>query len=95
MNEDNSFDRPSNLKKSASSPVVFRPEHMRASPVRQDLQPLEVETNMNPPPHQFGGDFRQPLVSSNGRGAEGEEEQLVEKKVTVDDIIRAIPFGRF
>jgi hypothetical protein len=61
MNEDNSFDsnRPANLKKSASSPIVFRPEHVRAPPVRQDLQPLEVETNMNPPPHQFGGgDFR-------------------------------------
>jgi len=38
---------------------VFRPEHVRGPPVRQDLQPLEVETNMNPPPHQFGGgDFR-------------------------------------
>jgi hypothetical protein len=60
------------------------------------MQPLEVESNVNPPPHYFAKrnpndfDINQPL-----NPADQDEAQHAEKKITVDDIVRAIPFGRF
>ncbi len=37
---------------------------------RQDMQPFEIEPDINPPPHYFGNDYNQPLVTNRENGVD-------------------------